>query len=153
MGGTGDQDVGAAGDGGVEEAGGRRGEAALGDETCEVARALDEFADVDRRRGARDVGEDDVEAGSVGEHRVDEGLGEIDAPARGAQHPLDEVVEFARGQLRRRQLVGAVDGDEDLAGGIYTLDISQLGNRSVSWSARQRYTSGSVRTRRTRAWA
>lgn len=54
LGRAGDQDVRTAGNGGIEEAGRWRGQRALGDETSQIARALNELANVDRREGAGD---------------------------------------------------------------------------------------------------
>jgi hypothetical protein len=47
---------------------------------------------------------------------VDEGGRHVDPSTRGAQHPLDEVGQFAGREDRRRQLAAAALGDEHPAG-------------------------------------
>jgi hypothetical protein len=88
---AGDQHVEPGGDRGLEEPGGLRGQGAQGDQLVEAVRLQHELADVDRHVPAGDVGNDDVQPGAVGHHRVDERLAHVDPASRRAQHPLDEV--------------------------------------------------------------
>ena len=52
---------------------------------------------------------------ALGQHRVDEGAAQVEPPARGFQHPLDQLVDLLAGQHQPGQLVAAVPGDEDPA--------------------------------------
>jgi hypothetical protein len=49
---------------------------------------------------------------AVGQRRVDERLGQVDAPAARPQHALDEVAHLRVGQQRRRQLAATLTRDE-----------------------------------------
>jgi hypothetical protein len=65
-------------------------------------------------------GDHDVQAGTIGQGCVDERRTQVDAAARGVQHPLDDIAHFARGEAHGRELrhpvarhknaVGATEG-------------------------------------------
>ena len=86
------------------------------DEVVERVRLGDELADVDGGEAARDAVEHDVQAVTAGQHRVDERLAEVEPPAAGRQHPLDQLAHLLGGQHHRRELVAAVARDEDPLG-------------------------------------
>jgi hypothetical protein len=93
-----------------------RGQAAQLDQIGQPGRAQRVLADVDRREATRDAFEHDVQTVAVRQHRVDEGLAQVDAAPTRLQHALDELGDLGTGQDRRRQLMPALTGDEDLAG-------------------------------------
>ena len=78
----------------VEEGGRLLGQAAEADEVVQPRGAYDELADVDRGEAARDALEHDVQPVTLGQHRVDERLGQVDPAAAGLQHPLDELLDL-----------------------------------------------------------
>ena len=49
----------------------------------------------------------------LGEHRVDEGLADVDAPPAGLEHPLDQLVDLRGVEAQVGQLVATTPGDED----------------------------------------
>ncbi len=57
-----------------------------------------------------------MEAVALGQHRIDERRGDVDAAATRLEHPLHELLDLGRAQHRVGQLVLAVPSDEDLAG-------------------------------------
>ena len=77
-----------------------------------------ELANVDRHVPTGDVGGHDVQAGTVGRHRVDQGRAHVDPTAGAAQHSLDQLDQLDQlGQLpgaedRRRQLTAPPAGGE-----------------------------------------
>src|SRR3954449_6168960 len=112
LGTAGDEDVETRGDRGLEEAGGLAGQRAQRHQLVEAVRLQHELADVDRHVPAGDVRNDDVQAGSVGHHRVDERLAHVDPPSRRTQHPLDQVGQLTGAEDGRGQLAAAAPGDE-----------------------------------------
>lgn len=56
---------------------------------------------------------------TVGHHRVDEGLTEVDPAPGGTQHPLDQVGQRLGGQDGRGQLGTSPARNEDLAGLVH----------------------------------
>jgi hypothetical protein len=78
---------------------------AQADQLGERVGAEHEPPDVDRPVAPGDVGDDDVEPGTVAQGGVDEWAGEVDPAATGPEHELDQVVdvllaEHGGGQLR-----------------------------------------------------
>jgi hypothetical protein len=112
---SGDQDVEASADAGVEEPRGCRRERAEVDEVVQPAGAQRELPDVDGGEAAGDALEDDVQPVPLGEHRIDERLADVDAPAAGLEHPLDQLLHLRGRQHRGGQLVPALPRDEHLA--------------------------------------
>ena len=92
-----------------------RGERAEVDEVVQPAGAERELADVDRGEAAGDALEDDVQPVALGQHRVDERLADVDAPAAGLEHPLHQLLHLRGRQDRGGQLVPPLPRDEDLA--------------------------------------
>ncbi len=66
-----------------------------------------------------------MQAVPVGQHRVDEGLRDVDAAPARLEHPLDELVHLRRGEDGVGELVAAGPGDEDPARIVdpYLLDL------------------------------
>jgi hypothetical protein len=62
-----------------------------------------------------DVGDDHVQPAAVGKHRVHKWCGEINATARGLQHPLHEIADRGGGEDRRCELATPMPRDEDPA--------------------------------------
>jgi hypothetical protein len=78
--------------------------------------AQEELADVDRGETTGDAFEHDVEAVALGQHRVDERRGDVEAATAGLQHPLDQLVDLRGVEPQVGQLVAPAAGDEDPAG-------------------------------------
>jgi len=60
----------------------------------------------------------DVQTRAIGQRGVDERLAEIDAAARGLQHPFDEVADRGIRQRQRDALRDSPARDEDAVGGV-----------------------------------
>ena len=112
----GDQDVEPDGHRRLEEPRGLLGEAVQPHQIGQPGRADDELPDVHRRETAGYPLEHDMEPVTVGQHGVDERLGDVDPTTAGLEHPLDQLLDLRRAQDRRGQLVPAGAGDEDAAG-------------------------------------
>ena len=65
---------------------------------------------------AGDVWNDHMQPGPVGQHRVHEGLAEVDAAPGALEHPLHEILDLTGGQDRGGQLTAPAAGDEHPAG-------------------------------------
>ncbi len=92
-----------------------RGECAQGDQIVDPGRDDGELTDVHRVGAPGDVRDDDVQARTVGQHRVHEGAGQVD-PATGVlEHPLDQVTHLLSGEHRGGQLAQAGTTHEDAA--------------------------------------
>lgn len=113
---AGHQDVEAGLDRALEERCRLGGEAAQLDQVAQPRGAQDELADVDRREAAADPLEHHVQAVALGQHRVDERAGQVDATTRGLEHPLDQLGDLRRREHQVGELVAAGAGDEDAAG-------------------------------------
>ena len=83
------------------------------DELRERADASMELADVDGPVCTGDVGNRDVQPGTVGQGSVDEGRREVDAATRVLEHPLDQLAHLAIREHQRRELGHAIACDED----------------------------------------
>lgn len=83
-----------------------------------MVRAHHVLADVDDPVGARDVGDDRVQALAAGQGRVDERARQVEAPPRDLEHPLDELAHLRCGEDRRGELGLAVPRDEHLLRGV-----------------------------------
>ena len=66
------------------------------DQALQAGGAEHELADVDRREAAADALEHDVQPVPLGQHRVDERLADVDPPAAGLEHPLDQLLHLRR---------------------------------------------------------
>src|SRR5688500_12176469 len=69
----------------------------------------------DGREAAADAFKYDVEAVTLGQHRVHERPRDVDPAAARLQHPLDELLHLPGAEHQVGQLVPAVAGDEDAA--------------------------------------
>lgn len=103
-----------------------RRQAAQLDQVAHPARADHELADVDRGEAAADALEHHVQPMPVGQHRVDERLAEVDAPAAGLEHPLDQLVHLRGTEHQVGELVPPAPGDEDPAR-VVDPDLLDLG--------------------------
>src|SRR5680860_1339471 len=68
-----------------------------------------------RTEPTRDAFEDDVQTVTVGQHRIDKGLGQVDPASTGLQHPLDELLHLRSTQNRGGELVLSRPRHEDPA--------------------------------------
>ena len=119
--GPGDQHVQARTDGDVQVVRRLSGQRPELHQVLKSAGPRDELADVHRPVPAGDVRDDHVQAGTVGQLAVNEGLGKVQAASGGLEHALHQRRDLGLrkpdgGQLggsstRSRNLVGSVDPD------------------------------------------
>ncbi|MBP2419692.1 hypothetical protein JOF37_000526 [Microbacterium imperiale] len=88
-----------------------------GDEVIEGAVAAQELPDV-HRPVPSDVGDRDVQAGTVREGCVGERLAQVDAAPRRVQHPFGQVAHLRLGQRQRDPLAASAPRHEDAVGGV-----------------------------------
>ena len=112
---AGDEHVEPGPDRGLEEGGGPGREAAELHQVVQPGGAQHELADVDRGEAAADALEHHVQPMALRQHRVDEGLADVDPPAARLEHPLDQLLHLRRAQHQVGQLVPPVAGHEDPA--------------------------------------
>ena len=115
----------------------RRDRAEL-DELTERADAALELADVHRPVRPGHIGDGHVQSRAVGQGRVDEGRGEVDATTRVLQHPLDELAHLAVGEHDGRELGDAVARHEHPHGRVDPDLLDGRGRRRTAAAARSR---------------
>jgi hypothetical protein len=99
----------------LEEPGALAAHRAQADQLGERVGAEHEPPDVDRPVAPGDVGDDDVEPGTVAQGGVDERAGEVDPAAAGPEHELDQVVDVLLAEHGGGQLGPSGLGHEHLA--------------------------------------